>query len=73
MAKQKSREAFLRDEYLDDGKGPKARMVVVTVTYLRTIIENWADRVHPSAKTLDGPEAVADDIMDEILDECEEV
>lgn len=73
MAKKRSREAFVRTEYLDDGKGPATRMVVVSRAYLEMILANWADREGAATEAAPDPKSVAESIMEAILDECEDI
>jgi len=68
------REGFLRNEFLDDGKGPQASMVVITQRFLRDVLTNWFDRngVSETVQLGDrGSDAIAEDLFDEIVDECE--
>ena len=73
MSDAKEQRAFVRREFLQDGKGRPAVMVAIERNYLRTIIENWVDKHNIIADAPHGPASVADDLMDHILDECENV
>ncbi len=65
MAKRK--DAFLRTEYLDNGKGKAVKMIVITAKRLREVINAAVDAEEVAA------ESIADDVVEAVLGYCEDV